>query len=135
MSDSLAGIEVTKDEKAGTVTVNVPGDVLFLSGQAELKESAKGTLNKVVSALKKDYAGKHILVQGYTDKDPISRTKDKWTDNLDLSAARAARWRPISPARESTRTRWAYRRMAIRCRKVRRIAAGEWRLWWQRGSD
>jgi len=88
-NDSLAGIEVTKDEKAGTVTVNVPGDVLFVSGQAELKESAKATLNKVASAIKKSYGGKKILVQGYTDKDPISRTKDKWTDNLDLSAARA----------------------------------------------
>ena len=88
-NDSLAGIEVTKDEKAGTVTVNLPGDVLFAPGQAELKESAKVTLNKVASAIKKDYAGKKLLVQGYTDKDPISRTKDKWSDNLDLSAARA----------------------------------------------
>ena len=89
VNDSLAGIEVTKDEKAGTVTVNVPGDVLFPPGQAELKESAKATLNKVASAIKKDYSGKKLLVQGYTDRDPISRTKDKWADNLDLSAARA----------------------------------------------
>lgn len=88
-NDSLAGIEVTKDERAGTLTVNVPGDVLFPPGQAELKESAKATLNKVANAIKKDYSGKKIIVQGYTDRDPISRTKDKWTDNLDLSAARA----------------------------------------------
>jgi chemotaxis protein MotB len=88
-NDSLAGIEVTKDEKAGTVTVNVPGDVLFAPGQAELKESAKTTLNKIANAIKKDYGSKKLLVQGYTDRDPISRTKDKWTDNLELSAARA----------------------------------------------
>ncbi len=88
-NDSLAGIEVTRDEKAGTLTVNLPGDVLFPAGQAELKESAKVTLNKVASAIKKDYGSKKLIVQGYTDKDPISRTKDKWTDNLDLSAARA----------------------------------------------
>jgi chemotaxis protein MotB len=88
-NDSLAGIEVTKDEKAGTVTVNLPGDILFPPGQAELKESAKATLNKVASAIKKDYSGKRLHVQGYTDKDPISRTKNKWEDNLDLSAARA----------------------------------------------
>jgi flagellar motor protein MotB len=86
---SLAGIEVTKDEKAGTLTVNVPGDVLFLSGQADLKDSAKATLNKIASAIKKDYAGKHIIVQGYTDTDPITRTKNKWEDNLELSAARS----------------------------------------------
>jgi flagellar motor protein MotB len=89
VNESLAGIEVTRDDRAGTLTVNVPGDVLFPSGQAELKESAKATLNKVASAIKKDYGGKKILIQGYTDPDPISRTKDKWKDNLDLSAARA----------------------------------------------
>ena len=87
--NSLAGLETTYDAKAGTVTVNVPGDVLFASGQAELKSSATGTLNKIVSAIKKDYASKKVYVDGYTDSDPISKTKDKWEDNLDLSAARA----------------------------------------------
>ena len=85
----LQGIEVTRDPRAGTVTVNLHGDVLFASGSADLKSSAKTTLDKVVAALKKDYAGKKIIVQGYTDTDPISKTKDKWEDNLDLSAARA----------------------------------------------
>lgn len=88
-STGLEGIEVTRDDRAGTMTVNLPGDVLFDSGQAELKTSARTTLNKVVTALKKDYPGKKILVYGYTDTDPISRTKDKWEDNLDLSAARS----------------------------------------------
>jgi flagellar motor protein MotB len=87
--DSLAGIEVTRDDRAGTVTVNLPGDVLFDSGKADLKPSARATLDKVASALKKEYAGKRVLVNGYTDTDPISKTKDKWQDNLDLSAARA----------------------------------------------
>ena len=86
---SLAGIETSYDAKAGTMTVNLPGDVLFDSGKATLKESAKSTLNKVVSALKKDYSGKRVLVEGHTDSDPIARTKDKYQDNLDLSAARA----------------------------------------------
>jgi len=88
-TNGLSGIEVTRDDKAGTITVNLPGDVLFQSGRADLKESAKGTLNKVCTAIKKDYPGKKIIVRGYTDTDPISRTKDKWQDNLDLSAARA----------------------------------------------
>lgn len=87
--NSLEGIEVTRDERAGTVTVNLPGDVLFDSGKADLKPSARSTLNKVVSAINKQYPGKKVLVNGYTDTDPISKTKDKWEDNLDLSAARA----------------------------------------------
>jgi flagellar motor protein MotB len=86
---SLAGIEVTRDEKAGTMTVTLPGDVLFSPGKADLKESAKSTLDKVIDAVNKEYAGKKILVDGYTDSDPISKTKDKWVDNLELSAARA----------------------------------------------
>jgi flagellar motor protein MotB len=87
--NGLAGIEVTRDEKAGTVTVNLPGDVLFNSGKADLKESAKTTLAKVAAALEKDYPGKKVIVKGYTDTDPISRTKELYKDNLDLSAARA----------------------------------------------
>ena len=86
---SLAGIEVTRDERAGTMTVNLPGDVLFPSGSSELKPSAKLTLNKVINAVNKEYAGKRVLVDGYTDSDPITRTKDKYDDNLDLSAERA----------------------------------------------
>jgi len=88
-SNGLDGIEVTRDERAGTVTVNLPGDVLFASGSSDLKSSATATLNKVVAAVKKDFAGKKLFVDGHTDSDPISRTKDKWEDNLDLSAARA----------------------------------------------
>jgi outer membrane protein OmpA-like peptidoglycan-associated protein len=88
-SNLLKGIEVTKDSAAGTVTVNLPGDVLFASGSSDLKPSARTTLDKVVAAIKKDYPGKKVVVQGYTDTDPIARTKDKWKDNLDLSAARA----------------------------------------------
>lgn len=86
---SLAGIEVTRDERAGTLTVNLPGDVLFAPGHADLKESSKSTLTKIVNAVQKNYPNKQIYVDGYSDSDPINRTKDKWQDNLDLSAARA----------------------------------------------
>ncbi len=86
---TLAGIEVTRDEKAGTMTINLPGDVLFSAGKADLKESAKKTLDKIVSAVNKDYASKKVMVDGYSDSDPITRTKDQWDDNLDLSAERA----------------------------------------------
>ena len=85
----LAGIQVTRDDRAGTLTVNLPGDVLFPSGSSDLKPSAKVTLNKVISAVIKEYAGKLVFVDGYTDSDPITRTKAKYDDNLDLSAERA----------------------------------------------
>lgn len=85
----LAGIEVTRNDREGTLTVNIPGDVLFTSGQSELKESSKKTLDRIVRAIRTDYPGKKIFVDGHSDSDPISKTKDKWKDNLDLSAARA----------------------------------------------
>ena len=47
------------------------------------------TLDKVVAAVKKDYPGKKIRIQGHTDKDPIVRSTDKWIDNMDLSQNRA----------------------------------------------
>lgn len=86
----IAGIETTYDAKAGTMTVNLPGDVLFDSGSATIKDSAKTTLSKIAAALKRDYAGKRLRVEGHTDRDPIVRTKEQWEDNLDLSLARAA---------------------------------------------
>ena len=87
--NSLSGIAVTRDAGTGDITVTIPGDVLFDSGKADLKNSARTTLNKVVAEIKKSYAGKKVIVCGYTDTDPINRTRDKWEDNLDLSAARA----------------------------------------------
>ncbi len=72
------------------MTVNLPSDILFASGSAQIKPSAQATLNKVVAALKRDYAGKRIRVEGHTDSDPIIRSRDKWIDNLDLSLNRAA---------------------------------------------
>jgi flagellar motor protein MotB len=85
----IAGIETTFNKQTGEMTVNIPGDVLFDAGRATLKDSSRSTLGKIVSAIKQDYANKHVFVDGYTDSDPISHTKGMWQDNLDLSAARA----------------------------------------------
>lgn len=85
----ISGIETSFNNATGEMTVTLPGDVLFDSGRATLKESSKATLNKVAAAIKKDYPGKKLLVDGHTDSDPISKTKSMWKDNLDLSAERA----------------------------------------------
>lgn len=85
----LEGIDATYDPKAGTVTVDLPGDVLFASGDAALKSSARVTLDKIADAVRRNYAGRPVVIQGYTDQDPIRKTKDKWDDNFDLGYARA----------------------------------------------
>jgi chemotaxis protein MotB len=86
----IDGIATSYDRRKGEMTVNLPSDILFASGSAQIKPSAQATLNKVVAALKRDYAGKRIRVEGHTDSDPIIRSRDKWIDNLDLSLNRAA---------------------------------------------
>jgi chemotaxis protein MotB len=87
---SIAGMETSVDARAGTMTITLPGDVLFDSGKADLKPSAQTKLDKVADVLKSDYNNKKIRVEGHTDNDPITKTKDDWEDNLDLSLARAA---------------------------------------------
>lgn len=86
---NLAGIEATYDKARGTLTVNLPGEVLFDVGKATLKPSAGATLDKIASAIKKDYGSKTVYVDGHTDAKPIVKTKDQWSDNWDLGAARA----------------------------------------------
>lgn len=86
---AMAGIEATYDKARGTLTVNLPGEVLFEPGKAALKTSAHATLDKIVAAVKKDYSKKTIYIDGHTDSDPITKTKDTWEDNWDLAAARA----------------------------------------------
>lgn len=81
------GGEVTVDPVAGTTTVNFLGDALFDSGKATLKTGAKTNLEKVVAALKKQYAGKPVKVQGHSDSDPIRHSA--WKSNQELSEARA----------------------------------------------
>jgi chemotaxis protein MotB len=85
----LEGIDARYDAAAGTITVAIPGNVLFDSGRSILKPSAKSTLDKVAAAIKKSYPGKRVYVDGHTDSDPISRTKGQYDDNFDLAYERA----------------------------------------------
>lgn len=81
----IEGIEV--DQGIGQVTVRVPGDVLFASGKVDLRSSARRTLARIAEVINSQYAGKTVRVEGYTDSDPIRRSK--WKDNLELSLQRA----------------------------------------------
>ncbi|MFP4353970.1 MAG: flagellar motor protein MotB [Phycisphaerae bacterium] len=72
--------------------VTLASDILFPSGRAKLTSAGKASLDKIVSDLKNnpDYKGQPVRVVGYTDTDPIVKTKNLWSDNLDLSLNRAA---------------------------------------------
>ncbi len=85
----IAGVASTYDKAKRELTVTLQSDILFAPGSADIRPEARPSLDKVAAAVKKDYAGKKIRVQGHTDKDPIVRSTDKWIDNMDLSQNRA----------------------------------------------
>jgi flagellar motor protein MotB len=82
----IEGVETIQDR--GQITVRVPGDVLFASGKIDLKTDALRTLDRIAQVIQSEYRGNTIRVVGFTDTDPIS--KSKWKDNLELSLQRAA---------------------------------------------
>ncbi len=84
--DFGAGTSVRRGA-AGELIVEVAGDVLFDSGSVTLKPASKQTLDRIASVLSRQYAGNIIRVEGYTDTDPI--VKSKWVTNERLSAERA----------------------------------------------
>ena len=85
--DVGSDVEVSRNPAAGTVTLNLSSDIFFDAGAATIKPGARASLNKVAAALKADYAGKDVRVEGHTDSDPIRRSK--WKSNQELSEARA----------------------------------------------
>ena len=85
----IAGVASTYDKAKRELTVTLQSDILFAPGSADIRPEAKPSLDKVAAAIKKDYTGKKVRVQGHTDKDPILHSTDKWIDNMDLSQNRA----------------------------------------------
>jgi chemotaxis protein MotB len=78
------GIWVSDPRGAKT---SIGSDVLFTAGKAALKSSGKTALSKVARDLKGNYSALPVRVYGFTDSDPIR--KSKWKDNLQLSANRS----------------------------------------------
>lgn len=73
--------------RSAPVVLEVAGDVAFNAGQATLTSAGKKELDKISATLKSKYSGNSIRVEGYTDSDPIR--KSKWASNEALSLARA----------------------------------------------
>jgi len=83
--ENISGVDVTLRDK--DLALTVASDLLFNSGSATLKTSAKSTLGKVASALNSTYPNQSIVIIGYTDTDKI--TKSKFKSNWHLAFDRA----------------------------------------------
>ncbi len=82
------GVTVGVDQY-GNLTMDIAGDVLFASGSTKLNKAAEDTLARIADILKNDYSANAIRIEGHTDTDPISKTKNLYADNRDLSLQRA----------------------------------------------
>ena len=69
------------------LVVSMLDRILFDSGKAELKESAKTTLAKVADVLQESLRDHTLDVEGHTDNNPIRYSG--WKSNWELSTARA----------------------------------------------
>jgi flagellar motor protein MotB len=82
---NVPGAEVLQD--GDLVRIRLESSHLFNSGRAELKPDVNATLDSIAQALRSEYGGRLVGIEGHTDSDPI--TKSKWKNNHELSVARS----------------------------------------------
>jgi len=81
----IPGADVVQD--GDLVRIRVESAQLFGAGRADLKPEVGATLDRIAQALKSDYSGRLVGIEGHTDSDPI--TKSKWKNNHELAVARS----------------------------------------------
>lgn len=75
--------------RKGHLSIGVQDSVTFDAGSKVLKDTSHKTLKNVAQVLKSKFGGNRFYVEGHTDTDPISKTKDQFRDNMNLSTERA----------------------------------------------
>jgi chemotaxis protein MotB len=73
--------------RRGRMIVQLPAQVLFPSGSAELTEDGKKALQEVAKVLR-GMRNRRFVVAGHTDNVPVAKN-ERFADNWELSAARA----------------------------------------------
>ena len=81
------GPDVTVEQRDGAIVLTIASDVLFDSGEATLKSSAKKTLDRVISEINKQYPDKQLRISGFTDQDPIKSSGYKTNYHLGFDRA------------------------------------------------
>ena len=76
-------ISVFRDERG--IVIRIMDRAFFDEGKAELKETAKSALRKIVPILEK--SKNHVRIEGHTDDVPINTAE--FTSNWELSTRRA----------------------------------------------
>ncbi len=83
------GRDVHRGERDKEIVFSIESAVLFKPGSADLTATAKESIARVIALIKQKYPNHYVRVEGHTDDQKISRSKDKWEDNWDLAGGRA----------------------------------------------
>lgn len=93
LKEAATKAPVTTDTGVGRAgsdrILTIAGDVAFASGSTTLTSAGRREVDKIIQLIKSQYGGNRIEIAGYTDTDPLRKTKGKYTDNENLSAQRA----------------------------------------------
>ena len=91
VDSNAAGPNAKVDVRAHNeeIVITVDNAILFKPGKTELSSQAKATLARVATLLNEKYAGDDVRVDGFTDNQAITRSKNDWDDNWDLSGGRS----------------------------------------------
>ena len=87
--EKLTTLGLKVDVRDNRMLIQLPGDVLFASGRADLKPEGEGILRQVAEVIRNDpdLASREFQVAGHTDSHPLRGGQYK--DNWGLSAMRA----------------------------------------------
>jgi len=86
LSDGIQDEDIMVEVEKTVVYISISDKLLFKSGSSVISSKAKGLLQKVATVIA-EKPDMEVMVEGYTDNQPINtaRTKDNW----DLSTQRA----------------------------------------------
>lgn len=88
-AQKAVGDKASVSTRPSELVISVESNVLFKPGSADLSTDAKSVLNRVAALVNQKYPNHYVRVEGHTDDEKISRSKNKWEDNWDLAGGRA----------------------------------------------
>lgn len=83
-----SGLEMTARD--GRLYISFPNKILYSPGSADISREGRKVLDSL-STVFKNNGDLNVLVEGHTDKDPINKSADQFTDNWDLSMQRSVK--------------------------------------------
>ncbi|MFK7971604.1 MAG: OmpA family protein [Bacteroidia bacterium] len=79
---------ITTERRNGRLYIKVGNDILYKPGRATIEKTSQGTLDRLATVFN-TVPDLSIMIEGHTDNDPVKIHKAKFSDNWELSTARA----------------------------------------------